>query len=112
MPQGGNVRVLSTVEIQFPIAKTFLGLPFQWVGAVFWDAGAVFDAWNVLGAGDVKHSIGGSFLRILTPFGPLSLEYAYPLSQGPAEERWKSNPWYSHFPGRIHFNWGIPLARF
>ena len=112
VPQGGNVRVLSTVEIQFPIAKTFLGLPFQWVGAVFWDAGAVFDAWNVLGAGDVKHSIGGSFLRILTPFGPLSLEYAYPLNEGLAEERWKTNPWYSHWPGRIHFNWGIPLARF
>jgi outer membrane protein assembly factor BamA len=112
VPQGGNVRVLSTLEMQFPIAKTFLGLPWQWVGALFWDAGAVFDAWNVLSTGDIKNSIGGTFLRVLTPFGPLSLEYAYPLNEGPAEERWKTNPWYSHWPGRIHFNWGIPLARF
>jgi outer membrane protein insertion porin family len=112
VPQGGNVRVLSTLEIQFPIADTFLGLPWRWVGAVFWDAGTVFDGWNVLGGRDIKNSIGGTFLRVLTPFGPLSVEYAYPLNEGLAEQRWKTNPWYSHWPGRIHFNWGIPLARF
>ena len=112
VPQGGNVRLLSTVELQFPIAKTFIGLPLSWVGAVFYDAGAVFNAWNVLGKQDVKHSIGVSFLRLLTPIGAISVEYAYPLVQGLAEERWKTNPWYSHFPGRVHFNWGIPTARF
>jgi len=112
VPQGGNVRVLSTVEIQFPIAKTFIGLPFPWVGAVFYDTGAVFDAWNTLRVADVKHSIGLSFLRLQTPIGSISVEYAYPLNQSLAEERWKTNPWYSHFPGRIHFNWGIPMARF
>ena len=112
VPQGGNIRVLSTVELQFPIAKTFVGLPLSWVGAVFYDTGAVFDAWNVLGKQDVKHSIGVSFLRLLTPIGAISVEYAYPLVQGLAEERWKTNPWYSHFPGRVHFNWGIPTARF
>ncbi len=112
VPQGGNIRMLSTMEVQFPIAKTFLGLPFPWVGAVFYDVGAVFDGWNVLGTNDIKHSIGMSFLRLQTPVGPISVEYAYPLAQGLAEERWKSNPWYSHFPGRIHFNWGIPMARF
>ena len=47
----------------------------------------------------------------MTPVGPLSIEYAYPLDQTLAEERWKTAPWYSHFPGRIHFNWGIPLSR-
>ena len=112
VPQGGNIRMLSTVEIQFPIARTFLGLPFPWVGAVFYDAGAIFDAWNVLGTSDIKHAIGLSFLRLQTPIGAISVEYAYPLIQGLAEERWKTNPWYTHFPGRIHFNWGIPMARF
>ena len=112
VPQGGNVRILSTLEFQFPIAKSFFGLPLSWVGAVFYDAGTVFDSWNTLSGSDIKHSIGASFLRLLTPIGSISVEYAYPLVQGLAEERWKTNPWYSHFPGRIHFNWGIPTARF
>jgi outer membrane protein assembly factor BamA len=107
--QGGNVRVLSTVEIQFPIAKTFFGIPWPWVGAVFWDMGAIFDAPNLVAASDFKHSIGTTLLRVLTPFGPLSFEYAYPLLPSLAEDRWKTNPWYSHFPGKLHFNWGIPL---
>ena len=63
------------------------------------------------GAATSSTRSASSFLRILTPVGPLSLEYAYPLTQTLAEERWKTNPWYSHFPGRIHFNWGIPLSR-
>ena len=111
IPEGGSVRVLSTVELQFPIAKTFIGLPFPWVGALFWDVGAVIAAPELVQGSDFRHAIGLSLLRILTPVGPLSLEYAYPLTQTVAEERWKTNPWYTHFPGRIHFNWGIPLSR-
>ena len=111
VPQGGNVRVLSTLEFQFPIAKTFFGIGFRWVGALFWDMGAIIDSPELVRGSDFKHSLGISLLRILTPVGPLSLEYAIPLTQSLAEERWKSNPWYSHFPGKIHFNWGIPLSR-
>jgi outer membrane protein assembly complex protein YaeT len=111
IPQGGNIRVLNTLEIQFPIAKTFLGLSWPWVGAVFYDVGAVLDAWNQAQITDFKHSVGVSLLRVLTTFGPLSLEYAYPINQSLAEERWKTNPWYSHWPGRLHLNWGIPLSR-
>jgi len=111
IPQGGNMRLLSTVEVQFPIAKSFLGIG-QWAGAIFWDMGAIANGFEVLSGSDFRHSIGVSFLRILTAVGPLSLEYAYPLVQTEAEERWKTNPWYSHWPGRIHFNWGIPLSRF
>jgi outer membrane protein assembly factor BamA len=109
--QGGNIRVLSTLEFQFPIAKTFLGISWPWVGAVFYDVGAVLDAWNQTQVSDFKHAVGVTFLRVLTTFGPLSLEYAYPINQGLAEERWKTNPWYSHWPGRLHLNWGIPLSR-
>lgn len=111
VPEGGNIRFLNTIELQFPIAKTFLGLPFQWVGAVFWDVGAITNSLNQLEAKDFKHSIGFTVLRIITPVGPMSLEYAYPLNPGLAEDRWKTAPWYSHWPGRIHFNWGIPLSR-
>ena len=112
IPQGGNVRLLSTVELQFPIAKTFLGLPIQWVGAVFWDVGAILSDWKLVQRSDFKQSVGITLLRLLTPFGPLSLEYAYPLNQSLAEQTWKTSPWYAHFPGRIHFNWQIPLTRF
>ncbi|HWE27994.1 MAG TPA: POTRA domain-containing protein, partial [Polyangia bacterium] len=111
VPEGGNIRVVNTVDFVFPIAKSFLGLPLQWAGAVFWDMGLVINRWDLAKPSDVKHSIGVSLLRLITPVGPLSIEYAYPLTQTLAEERWKTAPWYSHFPGRIHFNWGIPLSR-
>jgi outer membrane protein assembly complex protein YaeT len=110
VPQGGNLRILSTMEVQFPIAKSFLGLG-AWAGAIFWDLGAIANGFDSLRGEDFKNSIGISLLRVLTGVGPLSLEYAYPLNQGLAEERWKTSPWYSHYPGRIHFTWGIPLSR-
>jgi outer membrane protein assembly complex protein YaeT len=111
IPQGGNIRLLSTLEIQFPIANTFIGLPWPWVGAVFYDVGAIFDAPNQVQVSDFRHSVGITLLRVLTTFGPLSLEYGYPINQTLAEQRWKTAPWYSHYPGAIHFNWGIPLSR-
>ncbi|HEX4462455.1 MAG TPA: BamA/TamA family outer membrane protein, partial [Polyangia bacterium] len=111
IPEGGNIRFLNTIDLQFPIAKTFLGLPLPWDGALFWDMGAIVNGLDQLRWSDFRHSIGISLLRIITPVGPLSVEYAYPLTQTLAEERWKTSPWYTHFPGRIHFNWGIPLGR-
>ena len=111
VPQGGNIRFLNTVELEFPIAQSFLGVPFQWKGAIFWDVGAITNGLNQVQLRDFRHSIGFSVLRVITPVGPLSIEYAYPLTQSLAEERWKTAPWYTHFPGRIHFNWGIPLSR-
>jgi outer membrane protein assembly factor BamA len=111
IPQGGNIRLLSTLEIQFPIAKTFFGLPWPWVGSVFYDVGAVLDAPNQVQVSDFKHAVGITVFRLLTTFGPLSLEYAYPITQSVAEQQWKYGPWYRHFPGRVHFNWGIPLSR-
>jgi outer membrane protein assembly factor BamA len=111
VPEGGNIRFLNTIELQFPVAKSFFGLPLQWVGAVFWDVGAITNSLNQLEAKDFRHSVGVTLLRLITPVGPMSLEYAYPLTQTLAEERWKTAPWYSHWPGRIHFNWGIPLSR-
>jgi len=62
-------------------------------------------------ASDLKHSVGVALLRFITTFGTLSLDYAYPLTQTVAEERWKTNPWYTHYPGKFHLNWGIPLSR-
>lgn len=109
IPQGGNIRFLGTIELQFPIT-TIAGFP--WVGGVFADAGTVFDAPRLFRfSHDMKFSVGLTLLRLLTPIGPISLEYGYPLTRGPAEEQWKSAPWYRHWPGMIHFNWGIPILR-
>lgn len=109
VPQGGNVRFLATLELQFPIG-TLGSIP--WAGALFVDAGTVFDDPFLFNfRRDVKFSVGISLLRLLTPLGALSFEYAYPITQTVAEQEWKRDPWYLHWPGRIHFNWGIPILR-
>ena len=59
---------------------------------------------------DVKHSIGISLLRLVTPVGPLSIEYAYPLTQTLAEERWKTAPWYTPFSGAHPLQLGHPAV--
>ena len=105
VPQGGDLRILSTIELQFPIAK-FYGV--TWAGAIFYDAGAIADAANLLGISDFKHSVGLSLLRLITPYFPISIDYAYPIAPTLAEQRWKTDP-YRHFPGAIHFNIGLPL---
>jgi outer membrane protein assembly complex protein YaeT len=109
VPQGGNVRFLGTLELQFPIGN--LG-SIPWAGALFIDAGTVFDDPFLFNfRRDVKFSVGISLLRLLTPLGALSFEYAYPITQTVAEQEWRRDPWYLHWPGRIHFNWGIPILR-
>ncbi|MSP62906.1 MAG: hypothetical protein EXR72_21745 [Myxococcales bacterium] len=108
IPQGGNIRFLATLELQFPIAR--IG-PYPWVGALFVDAGTIFDNPGLFKKQDLKLSVGVTLLRILTPVGAVSLEYAYPVTQSLAEEQWKKESWYGHWPGRIHFNWGIPILR-
>jgi outer membrane protein insertion porin family len=113
VPQGGNIRLLSTIEWEFAITPKILGWPL--VGAIFLDTGAIFNSWGALGWNDVRFSVGVTLVRLLTQFGPLSLEYAYPLTLPGQEEplqveRWRSDSWLLHFPGRIHFNWGIPIS--
>lgn len=113
VPQGGNIRFLSQLEWEFAITPRIAGWP--WVGAVFLDTGAVFDRFERLTWNDVRFSLGVSVLRLLTQFGALSLDYAYPLTLPGQDallqsDRWKREPWYSHFPGRIHFNWGMPIS--
>ena len=113
VPVGGNARLLSQLEWEFAITPKIGGWP--WVGALFLDTGAVFDGFQRMSWNDVRFSVGISLLRLLTQFGALSLDYAYPLvlpGQLPLvqSERWKREPWYAHFPGRIHFNWGMPIS--
>jgi outer membrane protein insertion porin family len=95
-PQGGNIRFLTNVELQFPIWKESLlfGLPL--LGAVFFDNGAVTNSFEGFRASDLRQSLGLA-LRINTPVGFSSFEYA-----------WSLDPEVGDDPrGRFHFNFGF-----
>jgi outer membrane protein insertion porin family len=95
-PQGGNIRLLTNLEIQFPIWRESIlfGLPLM--GAVFMDNGMVTNSLFGFEASDFRHGAGLA-LRIVTPVGFSSFEYAWALDPEPWDPRL----------GRFHFNFGF-----
>jgi len=95
-PQGGNIRILTNVEVQFPIWKESIlfGLPLM--GAVFTDNGTVTNSFYGFEMSDFRHGLGLA-LRIATPVGFSSFEYAWALDP---------EPWDPKL-GRFHFNFGF-----
>jgi outer membrane protein insertion porin family len=95
-PQGGNIRVLTNLELQFPIWKESLlfGLPL--LGAVFFDNGAVTNSFQGFKISDLRQSLGIA-LRINTPVGFSSFEYAWALDPDVGDDPL----------GRFHFNFGF-----
>ncbi len=95
-PQGGNIRILTNLEVQFPIWKESLlfGLPI--LGAVFFDNGAVTNSFQGFRASDLRQSLGLA-LRINTPVGFSSFEYAWALDPDVGDDP----------RGRFHFNFGF-----
>lgn len=92
-PEGGNIRMIANLELMFPLAKVF-SMPI--LGVLFFDAGALTNSLQLLRLDDFKTSIGAA-LRLLTPVGFISLEYAIPFQPG-----------YGTDPtGRTHFNFGF-----
>jgi len=80
------VRVWKEPWFDFPIAS-----------AVFFDTGVVTNTLVGLEARDLRHSLGVSLLRWVTPFGAFSFEYAVPL-----------DPQLGDDPrGRVHVNFGF-----
>ncbi len=72
---GGQGVVIFNQELRFPIWN----LPVvHWMlaGGVFWDAGNVWALSSEVGLGDLRHSVGAG-LRIMFPFGPIRIEYAW-----------------------------------
>jgi outer membrane protein insertion porin family len=95
VPQGGNIRLLTNIELQFPIWKNSpLGLPLM--GAIFLDNGVVLNSFERFEWQDFRHGLGGA-IRIATAVGSLSLEYAFPLDPGLRDPK----------DGRFHFNFGV-----
>lgn len=83
-PVGGDVMGNLKAELRFPLWK-------QLGGAVFWDAGNV---WNRTpgfpGSSGIRHGVGGG-VRYLTPVGPLALDLGFNLDPQEGEDAWV---WY------------------
>ena len=69
--------LLLNQELRFPIWK-------QVAGGVFWDAGNVWLLSRDVALGDLRHSVGGG-VRVMFPFGPIRVEYAFVLNRRPGE---------------------------
>jgi outer membrane protein assembly factor BamA/autotransporter translocation and assembly factor TamB len=74
---GGQGVVVLNQELRFPIWKKLHG-------GVFWDAGNVTALAKSLSLRDLRQSAGAG-LRVMFPFGPVRLEYAWILDRQPGE---------------------------
>lgn len=95
LPAGGNIRFIHNLELQFRIWE-LLDVPVA--SAIFLDSGVITNALQGFEARDLRHAVGVALLRMVAPFGSLSLEYAVPL----APDRLGTNP-----RGRYHVNFGL-----
>jgi outer membrane protein insertion porin family len=95
-PQGGNIRLLSNLEFQFPIWRESIVFGLPLMGAVFMDNGVVTNSFTGFNVRDFRHGAGLA-LRIVTPVGSSSFEYAWPLDPDLGDPQ----------TGRFHFNFGF-----
>ncbi|HET6372424.1 MAG TPA: outer membrane protein assembly factor BamA [Candidatus Polarisedimenticolia bacterium] len=77
-PIGGNGLLLINQELRFPIYKAFKG-------AVFYDAGNVFEEVQDYSVSDLEHVLGLG-LRFDTPVGPFRIEYGRRLQRDDRHE--------------------------
>ncbi len=85
-PVGGEATALFSTEYTVPLVE-FLK------AAAFLDVGNVWDRVGKFGRGGYKSGVGAG-VRIKTPFGPVKLDYGWPLSKIPGERK----------TGRLHFS--------
>ena len=85
-PLGGEAILLGSAEYVFPVVDFIKG-------AIFMDAGNVWEKEGDFGSGGYKYSAGPG-IRVKTPVGPVKLDYGYPLKVDPGEKK----------VGRFHFS--------
>jgi outer membrane protein assembly factor BamA len=95
LPAGGNIRFIHNLELQFRVWE-LLDVPVA--SAIFLDSGVVTNSLEGVEVGDLRHSLGVALLRMVAPFGSLSLEYAVPLAP---------DPFIANARGRYHVNFGL-----
>jgi outer membrane protein assembly factor BamA len=86
LPAGGNIRAVGSLDGQLLLVDRWLAT------ALFIDAGMVRNRWNGIERRDIRPGAGAA-LRILTPFGTITVEYAFPLFPHLGDDP----------SGRIHF---------
>jgi outer membrane protein insertion porin family len=74
---GGEASLIFNQEFRFPIWRTLHGV-------LFYDAGQVYLSIDDIDPSDLRHVLGGG-LRLLTPIGPLRLEYGAKLDRETGE---------------------------
>ncbi len=86
---GGNIRAIASADAQVRIYGPL-------ASALFVDAGVVTNDWRAASASDIRPG-AGTAVRVVLPFGAISLEYAVPL-----------RPKLGDDPrGRIHFGFAM-----
>ncbi|MDX2022188.1 MAG: POTRA domain-containing protein [Deltaproteobacteria bacterium] len=89
-PLGGNLRILSNLDLQAQVSGPFYA-------GVFLDSGIVEDSLDAVQARRFRHGAGVAPLVVKLPVGDLSVSWAWPLDPGPGDSRL----------GRLHFNVGL-----
>jgi outer membrane protein insertion porin family len=79
-PVGGEGLLLGNAELTCPIYEKIVK------GAVFYDIGNVWQRCNDIGFKDLKSGTGVG-IRVKTPIGPIRLDYGFPLSDVPGENK-------------------------
>jgi outer membrane protein insertion porin family len=87
-PIGGNVRLVTNLELSYAITDILRGYVFQ-------DSGTAWPDLADLDPGDLKFSAGVG-IGIKTPIGPLRVDYGIPI-----------NPDSDQGTGRVHFRVGL-----
>ena len=78
-PIGGESMLIGNVEVTFPVFKDIIK------GAVFYDAGNVWEDIGDFASGGYKYGAGVG-VRVKTPIGPLKLDWGYPLKEIKGQE--------------------------
>jgi len=76
---GGQAVAVLNQELRFPIWKRLQG-------GLFWDAGNVWLTSSGFSLTDLRQSVGAG-LRVMFPFGPIRVEYAWVLKPQPGEAK-------------------------
>lgn len=94
LPAGGNIRFIHNLDLQFRLWELF-EVPVA--SAIFLDTGLITNSLDGISLESLRHSAGVALLRLVAPFGSLSVEYAVPL-----DPQLGNNP-----RGRYHVNFGL-----
>ncbi|MBK9070125.1 MAG: BamA/TamA family outer membrane protein [Myxococcales bacterium] len=81
LPAGGNIRTVGNIDLEIKLAR--LGGFASVASGFFFDTGAIVNNATTLSLGAFRSAVGVSLLRLVTPFGTVSADWALPLYARP-----------------------------